>query len=301
MADLQRLIICNPTARRSRRQPAVDYLTGQLRARGMAGEVVQARDWTDGVRLARAAAEQGYAQVVAAGGDGTVNAVANGLVGTEAALGVLPFGTGNVLAFNLGVATVPAALEALEADQRKNMDLGKIGGSRYFVAVAGVGFDAQVARSIEDFWKQSLGRLAFLTEGLNRLYRDKPHLFHIEVEGEGTTSIEEELWSAFLCNVPAHTGRLPLAREARPDDGWLHLLLFRDVNALRWTFGLGDALRTGNLAEMPGVTVQRVKKARIRTEPPWLWEADGDVGGETPVEVEVCPGALQVVAGEMPG
>jgi diacylglycerol kinase family enzyme len=251
--------------------------------------------------LARRAAEQGYAQVVAAGGDGTVNALANGLVGTEAALGVLPFGTGNVLAYNLGVAALPAALAALEADRRENLDLGKIGGSRYFVAVAGVGFDAQVARSIDDFWKQSLGRLAFITEGLNRLYRDKPRRFHIDMEAEDCTAVEEELWSAFFCNVPEHTWSLPLVKEARPDDGWLHLLLFRDVNAVRWTFGLGGALfRTGDLRHVPGVTVHRVKKASIRTEPPWLWEADGDVGGETPVEVEVCPGALQVVAGEIP-
>ena len=96
----------------------------------------------------------------------------------------------------------------------------------------------------------------------------------------------------------ATTGRLPLAREARPDDGWLHLLLFRDVNTVKWAFGLGDALRSGNLSQVPGVTVQRVKKAWIKTEPAWLWEADGDVGGETPVVVEVCPGALQVVTGE---
>ena len=298
MADLQRLIICNPAARRSRWQPAVRYLSEQLRARGMAGEVVPARDWTSAMQLARRAAEQGYRQVVAAGGDGTVNAVANGLVGSESALGVLPFGTGNVLAFNLGVAGVPAALEALEADRRKRLDLGKIGGSRYFVALAGVGFDAQVARSVHGFWKQSVGRLAFLTEGLNRLHRDRPHLFHIDLEGDDCTVVEEELWSAFFCNVPAHTGRIPMVREARPDDGWLHLLLFRDVNAVRWAFGVGDALRTGDWGAVPGVSVQRVKKASIRTEPPWLWEADGDVGGETPVEVEVCPGALQVVTGE---
>jgi YegS/Rv2252/BmrU family lipid kinase len=299
MGDLQRLIICNLAARRSRRQPAVDHLTEQLRARGMAGEVVHAHDWADAVKLARQAAEAGYAQVVAAGGDGTVNAVANGLVGTEAALGVLPFGTGNVLAHNLHIPTIPAALAALEADRRKRLDLGRIGGARYFVAVAGVGLDAQVARSVVHFWKQSLGRLAFITEGMNRLRRDKPRLFHIDIEGEDCTAVEDKLWSAFFCNVPEHTWRLSIVKEARPDDGWLHLVLFRDVNVFRWAFGMGDALLgAGNLGQVPGVTVHRVKKARVTSEPPWLWQADGDVGGETPVEVEVCPGALQVVVGE---
>lgn len=300
MAAFERFIICNPTARRGRGQTTADYLRGLLRARGLRAAVAQATDWAHASRLAREAAEQGYAQVVAAGGDGTVNAVANGLVGTGAALGVLPLGTGNILAYNLGVAALPQALAALEQDRRIPMDLGLIG-SRHFVAVAGVGLDAQVARSVEDFWKQSIGRLAFFTEGLNQLVRDKPHLFHIDMEGEGCTAVEEELWSAFFCNVPEHTGRLPLARGATLNDGWLHLILFRDVNAWRWTFGVGDALfRTGDLAQVPGITVHRVRKARITTEPPWGWEADGDVGGVTPVEVEVRPGALEVVAGEIP-
>lgn len=302
MSDSERLIICNPTARRSRRQPAVDYLREQLRRRHLNGQVVQAQDWAHARRLAREAAEAGAAQVVAAGGDGTVNAVANGLVGTEAALGVLPFGTGNILAYNLEVPTVPQALAALQRDHRRPMDLGRIAGDRYFVAVAGVGFDAVVARSVEDFWKQSLGRLAYLTEGLNQLYRDRPHQFHIDLEGDDCMTIEEELWSAFFCNVPEHTWRLPLVKQARPDDGWLHLILFRDASVWQFYLGLGDVLlRAGDLAQMAGVTVHRVKRARLVTEPPWLWEADGDVGGETPVEVEVCPGALQVVTGETSG
>ncbi len=300
MPDQDRFIICNPAARRSRGQTVADDLRGLLRTRGMSAEVSTASDWAHASRMAREAAEQGYAQVVAAGGDGTVNAVANGLVGTRSALGVLPLGTGNVLAYNLGVATLPAALAALQADRRLPMDLGLVG-SRYFVAVAGVGLDAQISRSVEDFWKQSIGRLAFLTEGLNQLVRDKPHLFHINMEGEDCTVVEEELWSALLCNVPEHTWRLPLARQATLNDGWLQLILFRDVNAWRWTFGLGDALfRTGDLNQVPGVTVHRVRKARITTDPPWTWEADGDAGGETPVEAEVRPGALQVIAGKIP-
>ncbi len=299
MADSERLIICNPTARRSRRQPAVDYLREQLRRRRLTAEVVQARDWAHARKLARQAAEAGAAQVIAAGGDGTVNAVANGLVGTGTALGVLPFGTGNILAYNLGVPTVPQALTALQMGRRKPMDLGRIAGDRYFVAVAGVGFDAVVARSVEDFWKQSLGRLAYLTEGLNQLYRDRPHRFHLDLEGEDCTAVDEELWSAFFCNVPEHTWRLPLVKQARADDGWLHLILFRDANVWQFYLGLGDVLfRAGDLAQVAGVTVHRVKQARIVTTPPWLWEADGDVGGETPVEVEVCPRVLQVVTGE---
>jgi diacylglycerol kinase (ATP) len=300
MSALERYVICNPTARRSRGQTAANYLRSRLRDHGLSAEVQPARDWAHAARLARQAAEQGYSQVVAAGGDGTVNAVANGLVGTAAALGVLPLGTGNLLAYNLGVPTLAQALAALERDRRVPMDLGKIN-SRYFATVAGVGLDAQVARSVDDFWKQSVGRLAFVTEGLAQLTRNNPHRFHLDLEGDDTASIEEELWSAFICNVPEHTWRLPLVRQATLNDGWLYLLLFQDVNAWQWVFGMSDALfRSGDLGQVPGITVHRIRKARIRTEPPWVWEADGDVGGETPVEVEVVPGALQVVVGQLP-
>ena len=78
-------------------------------------------------------------------------------------------------------------------------------------------------------------------------------------------------------------------------------MLFRDANVWRFYLGLGDILmRTGDLGQLEGVTVHKVRKARVVTDPPWVWEADGDVGGETPVTVEVCPGVLQVVEAEMP-
>lgn len=296
MSSLRRLVICNPQARASRGQSAAEYLRGLLQTRGLTGEVEQATGWEGARRLAAAAAEAGYDQVVAAGGDGTVNAVANGLAGSETALGVLPLGTGNVLAYNLGVARLPQALATLEGGRRLTLDLGRVNG-RYFVAVAGVGFDAEVALNLDPMRKRQMGRMAFLVEGLARRHLAKPHFFRLEMQGERSEMLAGEFWSAFFSNFSAHTWNLPLTRQADPADGWLDLILFRDTPTWDFFFGLSNALLWyRDLKQVPGVTVHRVQTVRIVTTPPWIWEADGDVCGETPVEVEVCPRAVQVLA-----
>jgi len=295
MSNVRRLVICNPQARASRRRSAAEYLRALLRARGLSGEVEQAASWEEAQRLAQQAAAAAYDQVVAAGGDGTVNAVANGLAGSQTALGVLPLGTGNILAYNLGLARLPQALAALQGDRRLTLDLGRIG-NRYFVAVAGVGFDAEVARNLDPLRKQRMGRMAFLAEGLVLRHRAKPHFFRLEMQGETQEVLEGEFWSAFFSNFSQHTWNLPLTRQANPADGWLDLMLFRDTPTWDFFFGLGHALLWHrDLKQVPGVTVHRVQAVRIVTTPPWIWEADGDVCGETPVEVEVCPQALQVL------
>ncbi|HEY3396921.1 MAG TPA: diacylglycerol kinase family protein [Armatimonadota bacterium] len=293
---ISRLVICNPQARLTRTQSAADGVRDLLATAGLPAEIVVAGDWAEAARVAREAVQDGYQQVIAAGGDGTVNAVANGLQGSAAALGVLPLGTGNILAYNLGVERLPAALEALRENRCGRLDLGCVNG-RYFAAVAGVGFDAQVAHRVHPLWKQQIGRVAFLTEGLAQRTHVRPHTFRVELEGEHSATLEGPMWSAFFSNVPQHTWNLPLAQKAGLDDGWLHLILFEDARAWDFVYGLGSALVSGDLSQAGGVSVHRVTRARITTDPPWIWEADGDVGGPTPVEVSVHPAAVQVVLG----
>jgi YegS/Rv2252/BmrU family lipid kinase len=294
---LRRLVLCNPHARAGGRVSAVAYVSRLLRARGLSAEIVDTGSWLETREAARRAAEDGYAQVVAAGGDGTVNAVANGLAGGEAALGILPLGTGNVLAHNLGLSRLPDALEALAGGRHRRLDLGMLG-DRGFVAIAGVGFDAEITQNLDANWKQHVGRVAFVGQSLITRFQNLPHIFRIHLWGEEETVIEEPMWSAVILNVPEFTWKLPLARQAACDDGWLHLALFRDSNAWAFLYGVTQLLsRQGDVGDLPGVSLHRVRAARIETDPPWLWEVDGDTVGATPVEVTVQPGALRVLAG----
>lgn len=291
----RRLVICNPQARRSRRQSAADYVQGLLRQRGLPAEVEAIGDRREAIAQARQAAAAGYEQVIAAGGDGTVNAVANGLAGSDTALGVLPLGTGNILAYNLGLVRLDQALEAIAGGESRHLDLGWIN-DRHFVALAGVGFEAQVASSVDPGWKQHTGRFAFFIEGLITGFRDRPHIFQVQASGETEFTVEERMWSALVLNCPEFTWKVPVARQADPGDGWLDLILVRDASAWELLYGLSSLLlKIHDISQVPGISVHRVRSVHLETEPAWLWQADGDVGGETPVEIEVRPGALRVL------
>lgn len=293
----KRIVICNPRARFGGGESAVDEVARLLRPRGLSAEIIAAEGWEGTREAARAAAEAGYQQVVAAGGDGTVNAVANGIAGRAAALGILPRGTGNVLAHNLGVAELGAALEALAGGREREIDLGCLD-ERGFVAVAGVGMDAEITRRVDPNWKYHLGRLAFVGEWVRTRIEQQPHVFRVVLRGEEERVIEEPMWAALILNVPNFTFGLPLTRSGSLSDGWLEVALFRDAGGWQFFYGLTQILsKMGDVGDLPGVSVHRIQAATVAVEPPWGWEVDGDPVGTTPVEVSVRPRALRVIEG----
>ncbi|MEN9937391.1 MAG: hypothetical protein RLZZ387_3970, partial [Chloroflexota bacterium] len=137
----------------------------------------------DGTRIAREAAEEGYDVVVAAGGDGTINEVVNGLAGTRAALAPLPVGTMNVWARELGLPLQPrATAEALLQARVRSIDLGRAG-SRYFLLMAGVGFDAAVVGEVRSPEKRRLGILAYVLRAVTVALRFRGARARVVVDG----------------------------------------------------------------------------------------------------------------------
>jgi diacylglycerol kinase (ATP) len=299
MSDrMRRLIICNPSARAGGRGSVVDYVHRLLTEHDLQAEIVICEDWEDAREAAHQAAHSGYQQVIAAGGDGTVNAVANGLAGGDSALGLLPLGTGNVLAHNLGLERLPEALDALARGRERPLDLG-YANDRGFVVIAGVGFDAEITQNVDPNWKQHVGRVAFLGEALVTRMQNPPHVFRLRLEGDDLTELEEPMWSVIILNVPEFTWRIPLVRDAACDDGWLHVALFRDANAWAFLYGVTQILsKQSDVGDLPGVSVHRVRTATIEADPPWLWEVDGDPAGSTPIAIALQPAALRVVTGK---
>src|SRR5207302_10457652 len=128
--------------------------------------------------LARRAVEEGFARIVAAGGDGTVNQVANGLAGSNAALGLLPLGTVNVFAMELGLPAnnLEFCWEVIQGDNMRFVDLPSANG-KYFVQLAGVGLDAQVVKETSLAFKRSFGPLSYLICASQIAAREPPRLF----------------------------------------------------------------------------------------------------------------------------
>lgn len=249
----------------------------------------------DPAALARAAAEQGsYGLVVAAGGDGTVSAVANGLVGTSTPLGILPLGTANVLARELGIpigledaCRVLAGSYAVTA-----IDAMRVKDRCYFTQV-GVGIDAMMIRDTRREAKRRFGRAAYLWTAFTGLLGFAPRRFRVECDGRSLRVRASQLVVA-NCGL---LGQPPLrwGPDIRPDDGRIDLCIararsLRDYATLACYVVLGQHKRSPNIRYL--TAQDRITIATQRALPV---QADGEVIGETPVEVVVVPRTLRVV------
>ncbi|REF98219.1 diacylglycerol kinase family enzyme [Asanoa ferruginea] len=240
----------------------------------------------------RAAVEAGAEVVFACGGDGTIMSCASGLVGTDAALAVLPSGTGNLLAANLGLSTDLAAGIAVAVEGgRRRLDLGLVKGrdeKRYFTVMAGMGFDAQMLGSTSEVTKARIGWLAYLFGGLKHL---RGHPMRISVRIDDRPPIRRRARSVLIANVGRLQGGVRLFKEAEPDDGWLDIAILTPRTVGHWA-ALGWAVlsRRGRVPRMETYRGHRVQVTSNRPQPR---ELDGDVipPGRT-LRIEVQPRAI---------
>lgn len=246
--------------------------------------------------IARQAAAEGVRVVVAVGGDGTIHEVANGLVGTDAALGIVPTGTGNALARAMGVPLDPAeACRSLAAACVRPIDVGRID-SRYFLTTAGVGIDAEVSRRFAGTrsGRRSFRRYALLTAKALRAFR--PESLRLEVDGAPAISAAPLL--ATVANTPQYGHGATIAPGAVPDDGLLDLCILEGVGAFTMARH-AYRLFNGTIDRMPGYRRVRVTRLRILRPRPGPYQADGEslMGGEV-LEVHVVPKGLKVALPE---
>lgn len=247
----------------------------------------------DATVVARQAARDGMELVVAAGGDGSLNEVANGLVGSEVELGLIPVGTENVLARELGVPLrVSQACRFLFDTTPRWIDLGRIG-DRYFVCFAGIGFDAHVAHRLSAARKASLGAMAYVLTSLESLgsYRSTNRHAVIRVDAE---TLESSYWMILVGNIQNYGGRLKPAPKARTDDGLLDLCLYPGGNYPATVRQMVSTFH-GKHLHLPGMIYRQAQRIEITTEPVEQVQLDGDPWtGTTPLVVEVAPRRLKV-------
>jgi diacylglycerol kinase (ATP) len=244
--------------------------------------------------VVREALGRGYDLVVAAGGDGTVSAVANGLVGSTTPLGIIPLGTANVLSRELGI---PVELDAAcgllaGAHSTTRIDAMRVGGVCYFTQV-GVGIDALMIRDTGREAKRRFGRVAYLWTALTRLLGFQPRRFTVTADGRERRARASQIVVA-NCGI---LGQPPLrwGPDIRPDDGLLDVCIIRARSLIDYIKILAYVI-AGRHHRSPHV---RYLKARHRVSVaaghPLPVQADGEIIGETPVTVEVVPEAVAVV------
>ena len=242
---------------------------------------------------ARAAVEAGADLVMACGGDGTVTASAAGLAATGVPLAVIPLGTGNLLARNLGLPIdLGDALTLAVTGGNRRLDAGVANGS-LFLTMAGLGLDAKMLDGVSQPVKKRFGWAAYVVSALHHL-RDRP--MRVRLQTDSGPPLRRRASGVIVGNVGALQGGLQLLPEAQPDDGLLDVVV---LTARGWAGWLTVAAHVLRRRSDPTARVIRrtCRELRIDTDHAQLWELDGEVMGRTRrLVITIRPGVLLVRA-----
>jgi YegS/Rv2252/BmrU family lipid kinase len=237
---------------------------------------------------AKSAVAAGADLVLACGGDGTVTACAEGVTGTGVALAIIPLGTGNLLARNIGLPmSVDEALAVALGTAQQPVDAGRVNGA-LFVVMAGLGLDARMLDGTSDPLKKRLGWLAYAISAVRHL-RDRP--MRLTVSADGGRARPMRASTLIIGNVGWLQGGLPLMPEARPDDGLLDAVALTARGVTGW-LAAAAAIALRRPAH-DGIYRVQFTELRVTLAQPQPWELDGEVMGSTgQLTVVAEPGAL---------
>ncbi|MCL7451743.1 MAG: diacylglycerol kinase family lipid kinase [Anaerolineae bacterium] len=297
---MQCKLIFNPTSGPWDVRHEVPTVLNHLERHGWETTAHETERSGEATSLARQAREEGLDAVLVIGGDGTINEVVNGLAESNVALGVLPGGTGNVWAKELGLPTrsplhllpLVDSVKALVPGSRRRIDLGRANG-RYFLQWAGLGLDAEVTYAMEPRSRRQrrLGALGYIVAGLTVASNMVGTRTRIWIDDE---RIYRRSILVVISNSQLYGGKVRIATDARMDDGLLDVSIFAGT-------GFGSALRTA-LGVITGLHVRdprhsfyRGRTIHVEADSPMAIHVDGEPLGTTPLECEVVPRALTVL------
>ena len=262
-------------------------------------DIQMSRERGDAAHLAEEGISEGYDRIVAVGGDGTIHEVATPLVGTDAELGIIPFGSGNGLARGLKIPLNPErACRALVTGMTRRIDVGRIG-DRYFFVTAGMGLDAALSLRYdeeESHGKRGMWPYVYLT--VAELGRFKAERTTLTLDGRQTV-VKPILLT--IANSSQYGGGATIAPEARPDDGVFDVCVIHDMHMAK---ALYHALKlfTGRIAGIRQMEIFRARTVDILPENPTPYHLDGEpFEAIDSLHIELLPGALSVVVPEETG
>jgi diacylglycerol kinase (ATP) len=281
------IVILNPAAhsdRANRWREDVELLACDcpVRATEYAGEAES---------FARQAVNEGFSKIVAAGGDGTINEVVNGLAGSTAMLGLLPVGTVNVFATELGLPShnLDACWEIIQSDHTRIVDLPSANG-KYFVQLAGVGLDAQAVKETSLALKRNFGPLSYLISAAQIAARQPPRLFL-----DSADSRIRESSFVLIGNGRHYGGPFPFFKHAANDDGLLDIVAFKQLGYLEIIKYLQEVFFSSDIS-LPEVEYFQTRRLRITSQQAVPVELDGELIGNCPVEFAIRDQRLRVLA-----
>ena len=265
--------------------------------------VVELSCKTDLKQLVGDALNDGFDTVVAAGGDGTVNAVVNALMSIEVArrptMGILPLGTANDFASTLGIpADIDAAIVNLTSGHCIPVDVVRVrsqGSERYFANVAAGGNSVRVTEELTPEMKSRWGPFCYL-RGAVPVLADL-HSYRIYLECDGEEMEGQDSWAVLVANGRTNAGGIVVAPPASPHDGLMDVVIIRNGSVLDMMAIVGNAM-LGDYLASEQVTHRQVTQLKLRSEPGMRFTLDGEVIDEEPVDFTLVPGAIRMFVGE---
>jgi YegS/Rv2252/BmrU family lipid kinase len=283
-------LIANPAARTASGKK-IKLASEIIEKKGFKADVLLTEKAGDGIALAKEALKRGASLVIAGGGDGTFNEVANGLAGTDTPMALLPMGTTNVLAKELNLPEdVRGAVETALSGRIHHVSLGKISynsSSRLFFLMAGIGFDAGAVYGVHKKFKKYSGKGAYILSGLKSLLSWNPEKLSVEIDGEAY-----EGYSVIVCKGSKYGGHFRAAPDARLTEPALYAVLMkgkRRTDFVRYALGV----LTRRHVRMKDVLYKKCMNVKVSGDA--RMQVDGDYLGKTPAEIIVVPDALKLV------
>src|SRR6201987_1981026 len=281
-------IIFNPSARGGKGIS----LYGKLKELAGTAPIFAAAAADSMQELAAAVINQGYDHIIVAGGDGTVNGVINGTGTADVLLSVLPLGTMNVFAYELGIRSsqLKKCWEMIQLGRPRTVDLVSAN-QNYFVQLAGVGLEAMTVQATDLQMRKTIGPVSYLLSAAKGIGRPAPAL-RLQCEDQS----ESAGCFGLIGNGRFYGGPFSLFQDARNDDGSVDVLISKHQSYLD-IFRYLQGVLIGNHTGLPDIEYRQVPSVQVVSEEPVPLELDGDVAGSTPVQFQIAPKKLQVVAG----
>lgn len=291
------VVIVNPAAGGGRARRAEPLIASYLAGKGVHAKYIHSQSSEDIRVQAARAAREGNRYVIALGGDGAFHHLVEGILGTDAIAGFFPAGNGNDIARSLGIP--PETMRSVEAflhSEPRAIDLVRLrfagGRTAHFVGAGGMGLDAEAAHLANTRFRKWPGVLRYLAGAFWAFSRKQ----HVDLRA----TLDEERWAgralfAAVANGTSYGAGVHIAPEAKMDDGWLDVALIGEMGWLRLLQAIPIVLTSGDLHRFPEVRRYRCRRVVLEAARPAKVHGDGELLGESPVELEILPGAVRVM------
>jgi len=293
------LLIANPNAGRGspdHRRQAIERFVELLKQRNVDVVTRLTTGPNDATRIAREAAQSGWQDVIASGGDGTINEVLQGLIGSTTRLSIWPRGTANVVARELKLPSqLDRLADVIAAENFRRVHVGCATPEghhqgRYFLLMAGVGADAAVVERVRPFLKKRIGEAAFWYSGIETLMKWKPPSFVVEVDRRRYTAT-----FAAIGKAPHYGGNLVVTPRARMDEPDFEVCLIHSTERLRYIRHLSWVAFGGIPQDTKDVTFLRTTTVHISGERVQA-QVDGELIGFVPMTFTIAPHTIELIS-----